>query len=43
MRWEQGRETLQPMIDAKELQRVPASREHADRRRRSTDGVPVPG
>ena len=31
MRWEQGRETLQQMIDAKELQRVPASREHADR------------
>jgi hypothetical protein len=31
MRWEQGRATLQQMIDAKELQRVPASREHADR------------
>ncbi len=31
MRWEQGRATLEQMIDAKELQRVPASREHADR------------
>ena len=31
MRWGQGRATLEQMIDAKELQRVPASREHADR------------
>ena len=31
MRWEQGRATQEQMIDAKELQRVPASREHADR------------
>ena len=31
MRWEQGRATLEQMLDAKDLQRVPASREHADR------------
>lgn len=31
MRWEQGRAALQQMLTAKELQRVPASREHADR------------
>ena len=31
MKWEQGRATVEQMIAAKELQRVPASREHADR------------
>ena len=31
MRWEQGRATLEQMLAAQELQRVPASREHADR------------
>lgn len=31
MRWNQGREVIDRMIAASELQRVPASREHADR------------
>ena len=31
MRWEQGRAAVEQMIDVKDLQRVPASREHADR------------
>ena len=31
MRWEQGRAAPEQMIGARELQRVPASREHADR------------
>src|SRR6185437_14081778 len=30
MRWQQGRETLDGMIERGELERVPASREHAD-------------
>ena len=30
MRWQQGRETLDSMIARGELERVPASREHAD-------------
>ncbi len=30
MMWEQGRSELERMIEARELQRVPASREHAD-------------
>ena len=31
MRWEQGRDEIDRMLDIKELERVPASREHADR------------
>lgn len=31
MRWNQGRAVLDRMLEAGELQRVPASREHADR------------
>jgi hypothetical protein len=31
MRWDQGREVIDRMLAASELQRVPASREHADR------------
>jgi hypothetical protein len=31
MRWNQGREVIDRMIAASELQRIPASREHADR------------
>jgi hypothetical protein len=31
MRWNQGREVVDRMIAASELQRVPASRDHADR------------
>jgi hypothetical protein len=30
MRWQQGRETLDGMIERGELERVPASRDHAD-------------
>jgi hypothetical protein len=30
MRWQQGRDTIDGMIARGELQRVPASREHAD-------------
>ncbi len=30
MRWQQGRETLEGMVDRGELERVPASRDHAD-------------
>lgn len=31
MRWNQGREVIERMLDVRELQRVPPSREHADR------------
>lgn len=31
MRWNQGREVIERMLDARELQRVPPSRDHADR------------
>ncbi|MDR1264157.1 MAG: hypothetical protein LBK42_00960 [Propionibacteriaceae bacterium] len=31
MRWEQGRATIEAMLAAGELQRVPPSRDHADR------------
>ena len=31
MRWEQGRTVIEQMLSAGDLQRVPASREHADR------------
>ena len=31
MRWNQGREVIDRMLAESELQRVPASREHADR------------
>jgi hypothetical protein len=31
MRWNQGREAIDRMLAENELQRVPASREHADR------------
>jgi hypothetical protein len=31
MRWNQGRDTIDRMLASAELQRVPASREHADR------------
>ena len=30
MRWQQGRDAMDGMIDRGELERVPASREHAD-------------
>jgi len=30
MRWNQGRDAIERMLAASELQRVPASREHAD-------------
>lgn len=31
MRWDQGRAELERMVSDRQLQRVPASREHADR------------
>jgi len=31
VRWNQGREVIERMLDARELQRVPPSRDHADR------------